>query len=328
MAISKTRVWAACSESFEKTGKRPTQTSVREITGEGSFSTIGPFIKEWCESYLVDEEAKRNLPPSVVGHINLIWKELLSGASSEIEIVVEESKVLIEEANSRATNSLAEESKLRGLLEQLEKKYSELEIRFGAEEKRSSRLSEDLLNSQQSNEKINNRVHELMEAVNSESTLRREDALTHEKQSSRFQQELSNIKGRSALHQSTVTELKAKLEVQELSIQSTAREKKRLDEKLEVITERLQQRDLDLSNAKATIGELEVDKGRNDLLSDQLKQAYMDIKANTEEATRSSMQSIEDARRIVELEETVDVTKLELNKALEQISKKERGDVS
>ena len=328
MAISKTRVWAACSESFEKTGKRPTQASVREITGEGSYSTIGPFIKEWCESYLVDEEAKRNLPPSVVGHINLIWKELLSGASSEIETVVEESNVLIEAANSRVTSSLAEESKLRGLVEQLEKKYSELEIRFGAEENRSAKLSEDLLNSHQSNEKLNVRVHALMEAVNSETTLRREEALTHEKQSSRFQQDLSNIKGRNALLQSTVTELEAKLEIREVSIQSTAREKERLDEKLEVVTERLQQRDLDLTNAKAIIGELEVEKGRNDLLSDQLKQANMDIKANTEDATRSSMQSIENARRIVELEEAVDATKLELNKALDQISKKERRDVS
>ena len=40
----------AVAEKLEAQGVNPTQVTVREALGGGSFATIGPVLKEWKES--------------------------------------------------------------------------------------------------------------------------------------------------------------------------------------------------------------------------------------------------------------------------------------
>ena len=49
MSSNKEKIIAA-AENLEAQGVNPTQVTVREALGGGSFATIGPVLKEWKES--------------------------------------------------------------------------------------------------------------------------------------------------------------------------------------------------------------------------------------------------------------------------------------
>lgn len=89
MAVTQSDVWKTCAKLYQETGKRPTVEAVRKTT-RGSNSTLGPWVKSWCEAFYLEGSTIESLPASMVKSIAALWSQLQEMAVTDIEAVQEE----------------------------------------------------------------------------------------------------------------------------------------------------------------------------------------------------------------------------------------------
>jgi chromosome segregation ATPase len=128
--LSDEQIFAA-ADALAARGQRPTQTSVREELGSGSFSTIGPALKRWWAAQKEAADlAEVDLPDSVQTKgrelLALVWREAstrartghdaLQAAVAELERALEEAEAEGARAIETLERELEEEREARAEL--------------------------------------------------------------------------------------------------------------------------------------------------------------------------------------------------------------------
>lgn len=89
MAVTQSQVWKTCAKLYQETGKRPTVEAVRKIT-HGSNSTVGPWVRAWCDAFYLEGSSIESLPANAVKSIAALWSQLQELATTDIEVNEEE----------------------------------------------------------------------------------------------------------------------------------------------------------------------------------------------------------------------------------------------
>lgn len=89
MAVTQSQVWKTCAKLYQETGKRPTVEAVRNVT-HGSNSTIGPWVRAWCDAFYLEGSTIESLPANAVKSIAALWSQLQEMATTDIEAIQEE----------------------------------------------------------------------------------------------------------------------------------------------------------------------------------------------------------------------------------------------
>lgn len=112
--ITKLDVFEA-AEQLKASGKPVTQARVRDEIGGGSFSTIGPFLKEWEEGQAASQEARDNpVPESISAALGEVAGRIWKIATEEAAIGIEAARREVEELKRGHTDSI------KGLQEAIE----------------------------------------------------------------------------------------------------------------------------------------------------------------------------------------------------------------
>ncbi|WP_038004573.1 DNA-binding protein [Teredinibacter turnerae] len=125
------------AEKLKKDGRNVSVNAVIEIAG-GSFSTVGPLVREWKEqeAALTHIEIPELVLDSVKKAAADIWKTASSLANEQVERVAKEKQKLAEE-----TREYEEEVKrLESALKLVEKESSDLKKRLETADNRASEL--------------------------------------------------------------------------------------------------------------------------------------------------------------------------------------------
>lgn len=115
--ITKADVFDA-AEKLKSAGKPVTQVSVREILGGGSFSTIGPLVREWEAAQVDSQEAREILIPDAISLmfsevVGRLWKT----ATNEAALGVEAARRELEDLRRDAASEVKEAQEAIGVVE-------------------------------------------------------------------------------------------------------------------------------------------------------------------------------------------------------------------
>ena len=104
MSSNKEKIIAA-AEKLEAQGVNPTQVTVREALGGGSFATIGPILKKWKESKKEDHALTEiQVPESIIERLEQLQGAVWQAAVDEAErrLVVEREALKVAQAQALA----------------------------------------------------------------------------------------------------------------------------------------------------------------------------------------------------------------------------------
>ena len=109
-AITKESVWAV-ADAMLAVGETPTQAKVREALGGGSFSTIGPLVKEWEAARAEQSQAREtSVPKSVQDALAEVVGRLWTVAANEAALGVESARREVEALRQEAAIEAASAS--------------------------------------------------------------------------------------------------------------------------------------------------------------------------------------------------------------------------
>lgn len=117
MSSNKEKIIAA-AEKLEAQGVNPTQVTVREALGGGSFATIGPVLKEWKESKKEDHALTEiQVPETITERLEQLQGAVWQVAVDEAErrLTAEREALLL--AQERAASDVAEQMESVAALE-------------------------------------------------------------------------------------------------------------------------------------------------------------------------------------------------------------------
>lgn len=125
MSSNKEKIIEA-AEKLEAQGVNPTQVTVREALGGGSFATIGPVLKEWKESKKEDRAlAEIQVPESITDRLEQLQGAVWQAAVDEADrrLIVE--REALKAAQDAAAAEVAEQLESVAALEAEADKYNE-----------------------------------------------------------------------------------------------------------------------------------------------------------------------------------------------------------
>lgn len=106
--ITKEAVFVAAQAVMDR-GERPTQALVRDELGGGSFTTIGPFMKEWEAARANQAEARETeIPDALQNALAEVAGRLWKTASAEAALGVEAARREVEEMKRISASEAAE----------------------------------------------------------------------------------------------------------------------------------------------------------------------------------------------------------------------------
>lgn len=116
--ITREAVFEAADELAVQLGKPPTQSQVRDALGGGSFSTIGPLVKEWelARSEQIDAR-DTDIPEAVQAALAEVAGRLWKVASSEAALGVEAARREVEDMKRVALAEAASASEAIRIVE-------------------------------------------------------------------------------------------------------------------------------------------------------------------------------------------------------------------
>ena len=116
--ITRDAVFEAAEELAAQLGKAPTQSQVREALGGGSFTTIGPFMKEWESARAEQSESRETpVPDSVQQALAEVAGRLWKVASAEAALGVEAARREVEDMRRDAAAEEASAAEAIGIVE-------------------------------------------------------------------------------------------------------------------------------------------------------------------------------------------------------------------
>lgn len=108
MTSSKEKIIAA-AEKLEAEGVNPTQVTVREALGGGSFATIGPILKEWKESKKEDHALTEiQVPEAITERLEQLQGAVWQAAVDEAERRLSAEREALKAAQDKAAGEVAE----------------------------------------------------------------------------------------------------------------------------------------------------------------------------------------------------------------------------
>lgn len=127
------------ADALQADGQRPTQTSVREFLGGGSFATIGPALKRWKAAQAEQHElAEVELPDDLEDALQQLggrlWQVAIEIAESRLTSEREALATAREELEAEAAEQAEAVSALEDEAEQREARIAELEEALAGEQ--------------------------------------------------------------------------------------------------------------------------------------------------------------------------------------------------
>jgi chromosome segregation ATPase len=108
MSSNKEKIIAA-AEKLEAEGVNPTQVTVREALGGGSFATIGPVLKEWKESKKEDHALTEiQVPEAITERLEQLQGAVWQAAVDEAERRLNAEREALKAAQDKAAGEVAE----------------------------------------------------------------------------------------------------------------------------------------------------------------------------------------------------------------------------
>jgi chromosome segregation ATPase len=173
MSSNKEKIIAA-AENLEARGVNPTQVTVREALGGGSFATIGPVLKEWKESKKEDHALTEiKVPQTITERLEQLQGAVWQAAVDEAErrLTAEREALLL--AQERAASDVAEQMESVAALEsEAEKHLAQIETLETDLESRSTQMDHLRAELAEVKERANNDAHTATEAMAREVTRR------------------------------------------------------------------------------------------------------------------------------------------------------------
>lgn len=173
MSSNKEKIIAA-AENLEAQGVNPTQVTVREALGGGSFATIGPVLKEWKESKKEDHALTEiQVPQTITERLEQLQGAVWQAAVDEAErrLTAEREALLL--AQERAASDVAEQMESVAALEfEAEKHLAQIETLETDLEARSTQMDHLRAELAEVKERANNDAHTAAEAMAREVTRR------------------------------------------------------------------------------------------------------------------------------------------------------------
>jgi chromosome segregation ATPase len=129
----------AAAEALQAEGVKPTQTTVRERLGGGSFATIGPALKRWREAQWEQHElAEVELPPELDEALQQlggrVWQAAIAAAESRLAAERAALAEAREELEAEAAEQRAAVQQLEAEAEQYQRQIAELDQRLAQEQ--------------------------------------------------------------------------------------------------------------------------------------------------------------------------------------------------
>lgn len=173
MSPNKDKIIAA-AEKLEAQGVNPTQVTVREALGGGSFATIGPVLKEWKESKKENHALTEiQVPETITERLEQLQGAVWQAAVDEAErrLTAEREALLL--AQERAASDVAEQMESVAALEsEAEKHLAQIEELETDLEARSTQMDHFRAELAEVKERANNDAHTAAEAMAREVTRR------------------------------------------------------------------------------------------------------------------------------------------------------------
>jgi len=114
------------AEALAAAGKNPTQVTVREALGGGSFATIGPILKEWKESKKEDHALTEiQVPEAIIERLEQLQGAVWQAAVDEAERRLNAEREALKTAQDAAAAEVSEQLESVAMLETEARKYSE-----------------------------------------------------------------------------------------------------------------------------------------------------------------------------------------------------------
>ena len=97
------------AEKLEAEGVNPTQVTVREALGGGSFATIGPVLKKWKESKKQDDQlAEVRVPEAITERLEALQGAVWSAAVAEADGRLTAERQALQQAQEAAAAEVRE----------------------------------------------------------------------------------------------------------------------------------------------------------------------------------------------------------------------------
>lgn len=176
MSSNKEKIIAA-AEKIEADGINPTQVTVREALGGGSFATIGPVLKEWKASKKEDHALTEiQVPEAITERLEQLQGAVWQAAVDEAERRLTAEREALQQAQDRAAADVAEQMDSVAALEfEADKHLARVETLETELESRSAQVDHLRAELAEVKERANNDAHSAAEAMARE-TSRREAA--------------------------------------------------------------------------------------------------------------------------------------------------------
>ncbi len=143
MSLVKSDVFEACAAIFQETGKPPTQRQILEKVKRGSYATIGPWRKEWCEKFLVEGVAADVLPQQVNKMIALLYQSMQSEVTQDIALLRANYEAQVEDLRKQLEQEQGAKQALEAKVGQLSVDYRELQVDIAQRDTQIDALRQD-----------------------------------------------------------------------------------------------------------------------------------------------------------------------------------------
>ena len=203
MSSNKENIIAA-AEKLEAQGVNPTQVTVREALGGGSFATIGPILKAWKESKKEDFALTEiQVPESIIDRLEQLQGAVWQAAVDEAERRLSTEREALKVVQEQAAADVAEQLESVALFEAEAAKDSEtIEVLSADVDTRTAQLNQLLAEKKALEEKMRDDSRTAAEALAKEAS-RADAAVTraeraealHDKAQEQTRADLTNLRG-------------------------------------------------------------------------------------------------------------------------------------
>ena len=269
MALTTETIHAA-ADQLHADGINPTQTSVREALGGGSYSTIGTALKSWKQEQVAHEQLKKTDMPDTlkddgIVFIAKLWQEADSIANANLKsdreaITIEKAKIQAEiddaqkaiatleaeqaasleqlrVSNEKADKATADVEKLTGEIASLNTFNTDLKHKLDLESERTASANESLT---ATNAKLDSTRSQLDKA-NDQLTQARESIATHKATSSAQVADIERLNNDVAEHKQAHQATADKLTERTAERDDLAKQLAAVNGKLEAVIEQNKQ---------------------------------------------------------------------------------------
>jgi len=155
------------AKKLQDEGVNPTQVTVRERLGGGSFATIGPVLKKWKESKKEDRELTEiKVPEAIIERLEQLQGAVWQSAVDEAERRLTAEREVLYQAQERAASDVAEQMESVAALEsEAHKHLSQIEALKADLEARSIQTNNLMAELTEVKERANNDVHTAAETM-------------------------------------------------------------------------------------------------------------------------------------------------------------------